>query len=174
MTLAHRDAVEALAPLITALTSAAEQDAQAQIDAARAEAEQAVTDARTKADHLLSQSRAKGTADGEAVLAADRARAEREARGIELRAKGEAFESSRRAARTAVSSLKDRPEFGAVDTALRSQARATLGDDVQLTEADCGGIIATANGRRLDLSLTSLADDLVDDWPSDAERPWSS
>ena len=174
MTLAQRDTAQALAPLIAALTSAAEQDAQALIDAARAEAEQAVSDARMKAADLLAQARAKGTADGEAVLAADRSRAEREARGIVLKAKGDAFASSRRAARTAVSGLRDHPEFGMVDTALRSLARATLGADAHLAEADCGGIIATSPGRRLDLSLASLADDLVDDWPSDAEGPWSA
>jgi vacuolar-type H+-ATPase subunit E/Vma4 len=174
MTVAHRDVVVALAPLVAALRSAAEGEAQALVGSARAEAQEAVSAARAQADRMLARAREKGTADGEAVLAAERARAEREARGIVLRAAGDAYEASRRAAREAVSRLKDDPDFAIVDAALRSRARAAIGDDASLTEAESGGIIATVPGRRLDLSLASLADDLVEAWPSDDEGPWST
>ena len=164
---------DALAPLVTALLEAAQRDADALLDAAEREAAEAVAEATTRAGHLIDESRAKGTADGEAVLAAERARAERQARGLVLRARGDMFAAAHTTARDAVGRLRERSDYPQVLAGLSAMAKGVLGEDAEVAEAPLGGVVATAGSRHLDLSLAALADDLADEHGDQVLGGWT-
>jgi vacuolar-type H+-ATPase subunit E/Vma4 len=153
---------EALAPLVSALLDRARQDAQDTLSDADRDAGAVVAGARAEADALLADARAKGVAEGAAVTAAARTRAEREARRILLETRSSTREDLRHAVREAVAELRHDPQYPRILEALRARAAQELGPEVTVTVLEGGGIVAEAGSRRLDYSLTALADDLMD------------
>lgn len=151
------------------------------LDAARADAtdllhraEQAGAHTRAAAEQeaaqILAKAREVGAADAGAALAAERTRARQEARTTVLAARREAYEQLRAAARTAVARLADEPGYPAVRQRLADTARRVLGAQAQITDVPGGGVRGQAPGRRLDLSLTDVADRAVDEYAGRMER----
>lgn len=161
-----------LAALTSALLARARADAEAVLAEAEGQAAETLGQARATADGILAEARALGRADAEAVLAAARARAERQARAVLLSAQADALDSARRAARVAVRALREEPDWPALRAGLASRAREQLGPEAAITDLPDGGIVATAGGRRLDLSLDALADDLVEGLGADPAELW--
>lgn len=161
-----------LAPLASVLLARARADADAVLADADAQSEATLAEARATAEGILAEARDKGRSDAEAVLAAARARAERAARAVLLAAQREALDSARRAARVAVRALRDEPDWPDLLAGLEQRAREQLGPDAVVTELPDGGIVATAGGRRLDLSLDALADDVVEGLGADPAELW--
>jgi vacuolar-type H+-ATPase subunit E/Vma4 len=153
---------EALAPLVSALLDRARQDAQDILSDADRDAGAVVAEARAEADALLADARAKGVAEGAAVAAAARTRAEREARRIILETRSSTREDVRNAVREAVAELRHDPQYPRILETLRARAAHELGPEATVTVLEGGGIVAEAGSRRLEYSLTSLADDLMD------------
>jgi len=168
------DRPDPLAPLVSAMLARARRDAESVLAQARADADRATASAQEEADALLAEARAKGAADGEAVVAGERARAERAARGLVLDAKRQAYEQVRAASRDAVSALRQDPRYADMLETLRIRARRALGPDAQVTEDPWGGIVATSGDRRVDFSFDALADDLVDRLGPEIEGTWST
>lgn len=153
---------DALAPVRDALLAAA-RDSAAQL---RAQADQAARDvlgqAQVEADEIRKQARDHGEVDSDELLAAERTQARRRARSVVLAAERAQYEALRAVARQAVTGLRDEPEYQAVQGRMAGSLRRLLGDEAQLQEAAGGGVVATAHGRRADLSLDRLADRAVD------------
>ncbi len=165
---------EPLTPLVSALLARAHQQAEQLLALARSEADEVTARAQQQADALLAEARAKGVADGEAVVAGERARAERAARGLVLDAQRQAYDQARRAARDAVSDLRHDPDYPDLRETLRARATRDLGPDVRVAEDPRGGIVAASDGRRVDYSFDALADDIVDRLAAEVEGIWST
>lgn len=163
---------DALAPLTTALLDRARGAADEVLARADEDALAALGRARAQADALLAEARAKGAAEGAAVLDAQRAGAQRRARGVLLAAQRAAHDDLRAAARGAVRAVRDDPDYPAMIEALRARAMRDLGPGTSITELDAGGIVAESGQRRAEYSLDALADDLVDQVVAIAD-PWS-
>jgi vacuolar-type H+-ATPase subunit E/Vma4 len=161
-----------LAPLAAALLQRAREEADTLLSDADARAGAALAEARATAEGILAEARARGRADADAVLSAARARADRRARAIVLAAQREALDSARLAARRAVRGLRDEPDWPELREGLRRRAHEQLGPDAVLTDLPDGGLVATAGGRRLDLSLDALADDVVAGLGADPAELW--
>ncbi len=165
-------AADSLAPLAAALRDRARAAAAELLARADADAQGVLAAAQREADALLAEARAKGTADGAAVLAAQRAGAQRQAHGVLLAAQLAALDDLRGAAREAVSALRDDPQWPDMLEVLRARAREVLGADAEITELEGGGIVAESGHRRVEYSLTELAETLVDQAIARAD-PWS-
>jgi hypothetical protein len=152
----------ALAPVRAALAEHARREgAQAVVDADAADAaERAATAA--EAERLLERARAAGAADAAAFAAAARARVDREAREAVLRAQREEYDSLRDAARAAAAALRLAPDYPRLKQSLIAHARSLLGPQAVIVDADDGGVVGSVPGRRVDLSLATLADRAVD------------
>lgn len=169
---AHRPD-DPLAILVTALLDRARGDADAALATADAAATATLTRARAEADAILDEARAKGAADGEAIVAAQRSRAQQLARTELLVARRVARERARQAARDAVCRLRTHESYPAAILALREQVTTELGPDAVVLELDRGGIVGTVPGRRIEYSLEGLADDVMDRMDADASERWS-
>jgi vacuolar-type H+-ATPase subunit E/Vma4 len=162
-----------LAPLRQALLSAAERDAELAGATADAEAEAIRRGAAQEAEAVRRQARIQGEADGRRVLAAERARARRRARATVLSAQGEAYARLRHHARAAVIALRDDPGYPAMRDRLTAHATALVGPDATVTESPDGGVVAEAPGRRVALTFTALADQVLDTLDLDLEALWT-
>ena len=150
---------EALAPTREALRAAARADA----DAARARAEQAVAQvlatAEMEAVGIRSRAHEVATEQARSLMAGAESHARRTARAIELDARREAYDSLAVAARAEAARLLDDPE--ALD-ALRALARRAAGPGADLVRTE-DGVAAEDAGRRIEFSMSSLADEAVRD-----------
>ena len=164
---------DALAPLVTALIERAKREAADMLAEADSDAADVLAGARAKADALLAEARVKGESDAADVLATERARAEREARAVLLAAQEEAHEHVRRAARDAVSALRDDPVHPQLLAALRQRATEELGQGTTITELPRGGLQASLGDKHLEFALDGLADDLLDRIGGDLAELWA-
>lgn len=167
------DPSDPLAPLIATLIERAERESDGVLAQADAEAAATVARDRAEANSIRAEARDKGAADAANVLSAERARAEREARALLLAAQQQAHESAREAARDAVCSLRDDPEYPGLVAVLRARAKAQLGPGARVVELPQGGIAASGGGRRLEFGLDALADDLMDELGGDLAGLWT-
>jgi len=167
------DIADPLAALQSALLERARRDADAAVAAADADAAEVLAKARAEADALLADARARGTADGAAALAGERSRAEREARSVLLAAQRTAHDQARQAARDAVTELRHDPTYPTLLDALAARARRELDPAAAVTELPGGGLVAEADGRRIEYSLADLADDIMDGLADEVDGLWA-
>lgn len=155
------DADAALTPLRDALLA----DARARAaEIARAAADQAraiLDDAEREAAAIRAAAVAAGQAAARAEAAERSARVRRQARGEVLAARNAVWLETRQAVREAAVTLRDDPRYPLLRERLRGVALERLGPDATITESPGGGIVARAGTRRLDLSLPTLALDLL-------------
>ena len=162
-----------LAPVRAALLADAERDAARTLAAADADVEALRARTARECDRLRRDARARGEADARVVVAAERARTRRQARAVVQRARGEAFDELRRQVRVAAAGLRGAADYPELRRHLEEQARALVGDDARLSEPADGGVLAEVGGRRAALSLTGLADRVLDRLGPDLEGVWT-
>lgn len=162
----------ALAPLHSALLTAAERDVRRLRARSTAVAQQAVDDASAQAAEVRREARARGATDAAAALAAERARSGQQARGLVLHAQREEYEALHRAARAAVPALREEAGFPTLQRRMAEVVRRLLGADAVLRDRD-GGIVGEADGRRIDCTLGSFLDRAVDEVLAERDVPSS-
>jgi vacuolar-type H+-ATPase subunit E/Vma4 len=153
---------EALAPVRDALLAAARAEAARVVADAEAVAAGRLAEGRTTAERIRREARAQGEASGRAAAGAERNRARRTARAGVLRARRKAYERLRRTAREAVARLPAEPGWPRLRAGMATAVSRALGPDAAVREYD-GGVAGQADGRRVDLSLATLADQATDE-----------
>jgi hypothetical protein len=170
VTAAHEviDATE-LAPVREALLRIARADAEAVLRAADRDVAELLATADAEASELRERARAQAEDDTAALEAAEHSRLLRETRAIELRARLAAYEALMSAATAASRSrLADDPD---VVAAMTERAHAVLGAGATLTRSPDGGLVAEAEGRRLELPLAKLVERAVADLLASRDSP---
>lgn len=163
----------ALAPVQSALLTRARADAGAVLDEARREADHVRAAARDRATQIIEASRAEGEAEARAAAAVALTRRRRQARDVVLAARRELFDELLRECRAGARALRDAPDYRDVRARLTRLAVATLGPDAVVEESPDGGVVAKAGGRRLDLTLPTLADREVERLGAGVNRLWA-
>lgn len=174
MTLVHEsDRRHALQPVRTQLIRRAQHDAEAVLAAARTEAAAQVASAEARAVAILDQIRAQRAARAAAETAAKRSSARRRARAVELDAERAVYAAARDGVERGVLALRDAPEYRQLRDALERRARELIGPRARLSEDPRGGVVATAPGRRVDLSLPVIAARALDGLGEEVSRLWT-
>ncbi|WNZ06584.1 hypothetical protein [Streptomyces sp. 11x1] len=153
---------DALDPVRAEMLRAARTDAEALSARAATEAAAVLDGAGAGAAAVLDEARRQGEADGATAARDLLLRARREARSRILSARREAYDDLRRAIADRVGELRRTDDYADLRGRLERLARALLGPDAEVTEHPEGGVVARAPGRRVDLSLTALADRALD------------
>ena len=166
----HADALDAVR---AALLADAERDAARLLALADAEVEAVRRRTADECDRIRRDARASGEADAQQTLETERAHARRRARAVVLHARGEVYQELRRRVREAARALREAADYPALHARLVEEARAAVGADAHVTETP-DGVVATAHGHRAVLSLTAVAEDVLDRMGPDLERLWSA
>ena len=168
------EAAAALAPVKAALRAQAEADARAMLDQARHRAGEIRAEARARAFGILAASRAEGEEQARAAVAARVVRRRREARDVVLVVQRDLYDRLRRLSRDAARALRDDPDYRAMLRRLTERAVSAMGPDASVHESPDGGVVAVSGSRRLDLSLSVLAEREVGRLGVGAERLWAA
>jgi vacuolar-type H+-ATPase subunit E/Vma4 len=114
---------------------------------------------------MIAEARADGEASAERATAVEHVRARRRARGAVLQARRDVLIRLRRAALEAAMAARSDPAYAALLERLSALAREQLGADARLVvdPPDAGGVVAEADGRRVDYSIGALVDRILDD-----------
>ena len=162
----------ALAPVRRALRSAAEQQAAELRDDASRQAGALVDAARAEAAAILAAATKEGEDAARSEAALRSARARRQAHELVLAQRSSLRLELHRRVREATAGLTSDPRYPGLVTRLTEQCRRLLGPDAGVSESPAGGVIAEAGPRRLDLSLTVLAELTLDSMPA-ARELWT-
>lgn len=154
--------MDALAPVRQALMAAASADADQVRASSEAQAREILATADAEAARILEAAQQAGIADADVAVAAEQTTARRRARGQLLQARLVAYRRLRAQSRAAVAALRDQPDYRDLQAALTRAARHLLGPSAEVRGPSDGGIIGELADRRIDLSLTGLADRAVD------------
>lgn len=162
----------ALAPVRTALRSAAEQRAAELRDDASRHAGAMLDGARAEAAAILAAATKDGedAARSEAALRSSRAR--RQAHELVLAQRSFLRLELHRRVREVAAGLASDPRYPELLTRLTEQCRQLLGPEAGVSESPEGGVLAEAGPRRLDLSLPVLAEMVLDSMPA-ARELWT-
>ncbi|AZQ39446.1 hypothetical protein EJ357_43445 [Streptomyces cyaneochromogenes] len=164
---------DALSPVRAELLRAAHTDADALLARAEREAAALLDQARAEAGTILDDARRQGEADG-ADAARDRlVGARREARSRTLAARRESYEELRREPAERVRELRRADDYPSLRERLEHRARVLLGPAAEVTGHADGGVVAQVPGRRIDLSLTALADRALDRMGGEVRSLWA-
>ncbi|MFF9113565.1 hypothetical protein [Streptomyces sp. NPDC014805] len=148
----------ALHPVRAELLRSAHSDAEALLARAEQEAATLLDRARAEARAVLDEAARQGEADGADAARDLLVKARREARAHTLAARREAYEELRRAAVARVRELRGSEGYASLRERLERRARCLLGPGAEVSEHPDGGVVAEVPGKRVDLSLTALAD----------------
>jgi hypothetical protein len=163
----------ALVPIREALLADAQRDAASVIGVADADVDALRRATAEECERILQDARSRGEADAEQTLLEEQARTRRRARAVVLQARGAVYEHLRRRVQEAAADLADAPDYPLLRRRLVERAHAAVGVEARVTEAPGGGVVAEAGGRRAVLSLSALADEVLDLLGPDLERLWS-
>jgi vacuolar-type H+-ATPase subunit E/Vma4 len=163
-----------VAPLRTALLSAAEAEAESVIVDASSRAAREISDAQAEVTALVDRARAEGEAAArrEAIHVVGRARSE--GRALVLAAQREVYDELHRRTLADVEALRLEPAYGRLLERLEGMARAQLGPkaSVEVDPPTIGGVRASSGKRRIDLTLPALADRCLAALGTELERLW--
>jgi vacuolar-type H+-ATPase subunit E/Vma4 len=151
---------------------------------AAADAEQLIADARDEATRIIEQARemerqitetarAAGESAAALIVAEQGAALERSLRHELLAAQDNAYQQWRRRGTQAVLRLRDEPDYSRWRDLLRGNASAVLGADAQVKDDPGGGIVAQLGHRRVDLSLSAIAQRALDRIAPEVDGLWS-
>lgn len=131
-------------------------------------------DATQAAEAILARARAEAAAEADRDGATAMARERRNARRLVLEAQRAAYEDMIERVRAGALALRSKPAYGQLLEGLERSARRRLGDVPVVVQESTpgGGIIAEADGRRLDYSLAALADRCAGELGAEVERLW--
>ncbi|MGV4928108.1 hypothetical protein K2224_38495 (plasmid) [Streptomyces sp. BHT-5-2] len=163
---------EPLAAVRTALLRAAAEDADRLVAAAYRDADAVVADARSRSAAVLRAARRQGEQAGARAAADATARTRHAVRTGILRARAEAYDELRRTVLSHVRRCREEPGYPAVREQLADRARRLLGPGATLAEHPRGGVVGSADGRRVDLSLDALAGRVLDGAGAGIESLW--
>lgn len=163
---------DALSPVRAELLRAAHTEAKVLLDRAERDAAARVDEARVEARTILDAARRRGEADGADAARDLLVRARREARSRILSARRESYEELRRQAAERMREVRRTDEYPSLRQRLEHRARVLLGPGAEITEHADGGVVAQTSGRRVDLSLTALADRALDRMGGEARTLW--
>ncbi len=117
--------------------------------------------ARADADAAVAQARADGAAQARPVAAAQLSQSRRAARSVALGADLATNDEIVARIRSAVTGLRDAPDYPALRDRLGALAAKEAGAGAVITEHPAGGMIATAPGIEVDCSLPRLAERVI-------------
>ncbi|MFF5187334.1 hypothetical protein ACFY30_26820 [Streptomyces sp. NPDC000345] len=163
---------DALQPVRAELLRAAHADAEALLAGAEREAAATIAQARAQAGAILDDARRQGETDGLDAARDLLVRARRQARSRTLSARREAYEEVRREAAERVRALRRADGYASLRERLEQRARTLLGPDARVTEHADGGVVAQVPGKRVDLSLTALAERALDGMGAEVRGLW--
>lgn len=163
---------DALDPVRSGLLRAAHADADALLARTEREAAARLDQARAEARAILDEARRQGEADGADAARDLLVRARREARSRTLSARRKPYEDLRREAAERVRELRRADGYAALRERLEQRARVLLGTGAEVTEHADGGVVAQVPGRRVDLSLTVLAERALDSMGAEVRSLW--
>lgn len=164
----------ALGPVRARLIERARADADALLGAARTEAAEDVAAAEAQARAMIDKARARGEAMAAADTAEQLAVARRAARAAELAAQRAIYDEACDGVERGFQALRQAPDYPAVLAVLERRARELLGSDALVIEDERGGVVATARGRRLDLSLPTIAARVAESLGEEVAWLWTS
>jgi vacuolar-type H+-ATPase subunit E/Vma4 len=167
------DQVAALDPVRRSLLDAARADAGAVVAAAERESAALLDAARADAEAVLAEARRQGAADAARTRNSLLRRARHHGRALELAVRSEAYEELRRRIAARVTALRHGPDYPALHARLVLRAGQLLGPEAEMTEPPSGGVLAETRGRRVDLSLDTLAAHALDLLGAEAEQLWA-
>ncbi|MFC5957217.1 hypothetical protein ACFP51_22895 [Streptomyces pratens] len=163
---------DALDPVRAELLRAAHADADACLARAEREAAARLDQARAEARTVLDDARRQGEADGTNAARDLLVRARREARSRTLSARREPYEELRSEAAERVRELRRADGYALLRERLEQRARVLLGPGAEVIEHADGGVVAQVRGRRVDLSLTALAERALDSMGAEVRSLW--
>jgi vacuolar-type H+-ATPase subunit E/Vma4 len=163
---------DALHPVRAELLRAAHTDAQGLVTRADREAAALLDRARSEARAILDEARRQGRIDGGDAARDLLLRARREARSRTLAARREAYEELRRTATERVGDVRRADGYTSVRERLEQRARVLLGPAAEVSEHADGGVVGRAPGKRVDLSLSALADRALDRMGAEVGSLW--
>ncbi|MZF85986.1 V-type ATP synthase subunit E [Streptomyces sp. SID5643] len=163
---------DALHPVRAELLRAAQADAEALLARTEQEVAAVLDQARAEAGGILDEARRQGEADGADTARDLLVRARREARSRTLAARREAYDELRREAAERAGNLRRANGYASLRERLEHRARVLLGPTAEVSEHADGGVVARAPGRRVDLSLTALADRALERMGAEVRSLW--
>jgi vacuolar-type H+-ATPase subunit E/Vma4 len=174
MTREETQLVQALEPARAALLAAAREQAAGLVARAEEEGRRHLAEARARVEALLAEARAQGTADAATGAAEDLAQARRRGRRAVLEAQATVYAELRDAVWEGVRTLlADPSRRTALEAALRLRLAAIAADgDAVITGRGDGGVVASAGGCTLDVSVQALVDAVTAD--VDLEQLWTT
>jgi len=153
-------------------------------ESAKAQAEQVRVQARSQVEGLLAkakleaqQIRDSAAAEGEAAANSDAglrsARVRRQAHEIVLAQQESLRLELVRQVRQAATALRKSPEYPRLMKNLTERVEALLGSDAIVEESPHGGVIAREGSRRVDLSLPTLAEQILESRGQEIRKLWA-
>jgi vacuolar-type H+-ATPase subunit E/Vma4 len=163
----------ALEPVRAELLRRAGADAQQMVADAEGEATRILKRAHDTARRVIEQARAAGESAAAAVVAEQGTALRRGLRRELLTTQDNAYQQWRRLGRQAVLRLRDEPGHSQRRDMLRKTAYAVLGADARVSDAPDGGVVAELDHRRLDLSLSAIAERALDRIAPEVDGLWT-
>jgi vacuolar-type H+-ATPase subunit E/Vma4 len=148
-----------LGPLEGALLSNARERAAAALHDAESRASSTKADGESRAKKLLEDAEEEGRRVAEHESVQRRVEARRKARAMVLSAERAAYRRLMDEAANEARSLRDRPEYAALEARLVETAKSLLGTDAEIARnpEGNGGVQGRNGSRSVDLTLTTLA-----------------
>ncbi|UWX98384.1 hypothetical protein N2K95_06965 [Arthrobacter zhaoxinii] len=172
MTRLPQGAETALEPVRRAL----QQEAETAVARSDAEARQQAADllgrAQAEADTIHRTAQREGAEAARAEAVASSARARRQARRTVLAEQEHLRSLLAEHVQNQVREVRRDPRYPQILRRLTAQADRILGPMASVTESHKGGVIGTAGSRRLDLSLSTLAEQALEDHAGEVRRLW--
>jgi len=164
-----------LAPVIDAITDAAQARAQAIQAAAAADADAELARARREASRILDAARAAGTAAAATTAASQLTVARRQARECVLVARRQAYEMLRDGALAALVRRASTPDGRRLAERLQTLVRDRVGASASVHRAGPGnlGAIAESGNRRAELEPEELVDRALESLGAGIEALWA-
>lgn len=156
-----------------ALIAEARADAAELTGRARAHADDRVEAARADVAEQVRQARIAAEADAEEQLGVERAAVRRQARRQVLQARRRARDSLVDAVVAALEAKRGTPAYDGFVDRLTEEAAAQLGSDARVQEEPpAGGVIATSDRRRVDYTIPTIVERVVDALGPEVEDLW--
>jgi len=152
---------QALEPLQSALLTRARRQTAARVSRARSETTVEFDTARADADNAVLEARRRGEAEGANAVAIDDAIVRRQVHTMLLAARRSVYEQLRLKTRSGVMQLHGEPIYRELRDAMTSAGRSLIGADATVRDIDDGCVIESS-GRRVEVTLRSLADWALD------------
>ena len=152
---------QAFEPLRNALLSRARGQAAACVSRARSETTAEVDAARADADQAVLDARRRGEIEGANAVAIDDALVRRQVHALLLAARRSVYEQLQLKTRTNVTQLHGEPIYRDLRDTMTSAGRSLIGPNASVRDIDDGCVIESS-GRRVEVTLRSLADWALD------------